>query len=360
MQQPKHYYPGLDVLRGIAILLVIGRHYFGFARFGWIGVDLFFVLSGFLITNGLLSTLGRPDFFRHFYRRRALRILPLYLLLLMLFYSFAPFVFTQKQPGSTFQYYVTNQAWFWTFTQNWLFVLKGVPPAPHLQHLWSLAVEEQFYLIWPVLIAVTVRLRIVRTFLCFLFATAFGYRLFVHFHPVGYQSFYYASVARFDALAAGAFLSVLHRRGVPFRPLLFYLFITAFAALWCIAWFGFANVDYNSPAFRTAGYSVSAVFFALLLQRMLAMKKDGKVLRALRYLGKISYGIYIYHVPVLFMGGYALSRLPFFHRNLVWQSVIPFICIAATLLISQMSYAYFERRFLRLKNTHDAAAKHGP
>ena len=148
------YYPALDVLRGIAILLVFFYHNFSFLQvfeFGWIGVDLFFVLSGFLITDILLSSQGGRNFFRNFYARRFLRIFPLYYITLIAFFLLAPYVFSQ-QNADVVTYYNTNQLWFWSHLQNWLFVNKGMSSSPMLSHFWSLAVEEQFYLFWPLII----------------------------------------------------------------------------------------------------------------------------------------------------------------------------------------------------------------
>ena len=134
------YYPGLDALRGIAILLVVMYHYFSFFRIGWIGVDLFFVLSGFLITSILLRSRSKPNFFRNFFVRRMLRIFPLYYFVLALFYLAAPYIFSAKGPQSVYDYYRYNWLWFSRFIQNWLIIQKGAPPEPYLLLFWSLAV----------------------------------------------------------------------------------------------------------------------------------------------------------------------------------------------------------------------------
>src|SRR5688572_1813273 len=148
------YYPSLDVLRGIAITIVFFYHTFHFIPifgFGWMGVDLFFVLSGFLITDLLLVTPKNGNYFRNFYMRRFLRIFPLYYLVLFVFFFLSPNFFS-PQNMHEFDFYHQNQFWFWTQLQNWFFVSKGLGPLPYVTHLWSLAIEEQFYLIWPVLL----------------------------------------------------------------------------------------------------------------------------------------------------------------------------------------------------------------
>src|SRR5687767_14913517 len=146
------YYPALDGLRGVAILLVVIYHNFGFisqSYFGWLGVDLFFVLSGFLITDILLRTVNDPKFLSNFYMRRVLRIFPLYYASLLLFlFIVAPLTSDKIE----WNYYQENQVYLWTYLQNWLYIFKEPGSAAILNHYWSLAVEEQFYIFWPLVI----------------------------------------------------------------------------------------------------------------------------------------------------------------------------------------------------------------
>ncbi len=106
------YYPALDTLRGVAISLVVIYHNFGFLkffRFGWMGVDLFFVLSGFLITDILLKQREKKSFLKNFYIRRILKIFPLYYLMLFGFFTLSPYLFSEKGADSTFYYYEENK-----------------------------------------------------------------------------------------------------------------------------------------------------------------------------------------------------------------------------------------------------------
>ena len=136
----------LDGVRGIAILLVILFHY-GYLGCGWIGVQLFFVLSGYLITSILVKDRGQPlkDYLKRFYWRRSLRIFPLYYL--YLFVILVAFVVLKIPPAFRDQW-----PFLFTYTYNVRHILPNYDGSELLIHLWSLSVEEQFYLIWPLLV----------------------------------------------------------------------------------------------------------------------------------------------------------------------------------------------------------------
>src|SRR4030095_2778309 len=145
----RQYYPALDGLRGLAILLVILYHNFSFINhffFAWLGVDLFFVLSGYLITSILLNSVNSPHYLKNFYAKRVLRVFPLYYLSLIIFLIIFPLLGIYK---SELKYYVDNQLWFWFYLQNWLLSFNFPTTGNFLNHFWSLGVEEQFYLAWP-------------------------------------------------------------------------------------------------------------------------------------------------------------------------------------------------------------------
>ena len=141
----------LDGFRGLAILLVVGYHYFNFFSFGWTGVDLFFVLSGFLITGKLVESLGAEHYFRTFYINRILRIVPLYYIILLLFFVLIPFLLPSFVSVS-FKELLHQQIYYWTFAVNIYDAVHGWPLNVTLIHFWSLACEMQFYLLWPFII----------------------------------------------------------------------------------------------------------------------------------------------------------------------------------------------------------------
>jgi peptidoglycan/LPS O-acetylase OafA/YrhL len=156
--------PALDGIRGLAVLGVMAEHYeirdwpwrAGFQspvwhaiQLGGVGVDLFFVLSGFLITGILLDTRSRSDYFRTFMLRRALRIFPLYYAALVVIFVLVPLTLPAEFPGTP----DAVQLWYWSYLVNFLLAAKGwAAGAPLGAHFWSLAVEEQFYLFWPLLV----------------------------------------------------------------------------------------------------------------------------------------------------------------------------------------------------------------
>jgi peptidoglycan/LPS O-acetylase OafA/YrhL len=210
--------PVLDGMRGIAVLCVMVLHFtlvdavtgterifFDVARVGWVGVDLFFVLSGFLITGILYDAKGGAHFFRNFYMRRVLRIFPLYYAFLFLVLVALPTVRpTAVVPGET-------QLWLWTYLSNILFARVGWEGVPgHTTHLWSLAIEEQFYMLWPLVVFFASRRRLVQICIgAIVFAELT--RIGLHYTAPNGIAGYALMPARIDALGVGALVAVLAR-----------------------------------------------------------------------------------------------------------------------------------------------------
>ena len=157
--KPKHLY-ALDGVRGIAILLVLFCHFFFISTpsnlyefvlqklgdYGNLGVDLFFVLSGFLITGILMDTKGKENYFKNFIIRRSLRIFPLYYFVLIIIFLIMPLFSIFN--GPLMDRVLEGEVYAWTYTYNFFIAEKQSWP-PFIGHFWSLAVEEQFYLVWP-------------------------------------------------------------------------------------------------------------------------------------------------------------------------------------------------------------------
>ena len=216
--------PALDGLRGVAVLLVLGFHFLHLdgreelpfdravlaaAGAGWCGVDLFFVLSGFLITGILLDAKGSEGWLSTFWTRRALRIFPLHYAYLAALFLVAPWLL----PAAGLAVPATTQAWFWTYSGNVLFALRGTfDGAPSFTaHLWSLAVEEQFYLVWPLVVALLTRRGVAWACLTAIAgAAALRFALLSH-GPELANAAYVLMPSRMDALAIGGLAATLAR-----------------------------------------------------------------------------------------------------------------------------------------------------
>jgi peptidoglycan/LPS O-acetylase OafA/YrhL len=205
--------PQLDAVRGIAILIVLVHNLHGFSsppfslvsNYGWMGVDLFFVLSGFLITGILLDSKSSENYFRNFYARRSLRIWPLYYSVLLLMFVILPLVRPQDAP----ELFQRSSPW-WSypfFLQNFLVAAPALAVGP-LGVSWSLAVEELFYLVWPFVVrfASTERLQWIAWVV--LLASPWLRLQFIAQHWIIYSN----PFCRLDGMMAGALLAILVRK----------------------------------------------------------------------------------------------------------------------------------------------------
>jgi len=353
------HYPGLDVLRGLAISIVVFYHNFGsvsFFRFGWLGVDLFFALSGFPITDLLLNSRDNKYYFRNFYIRRILRIFPIYYLVLIIFFSFSPILFSQKDPTSTFSYYNNNKVWFWSYFQNWLMVHKGPPPVPFLAHFWSLAIEEQFYLFWPLFVFFIKKLETLKKVIILLIGIAIVTRLCVWFqYPKEVEAFYCNTFTRMDSLLMGCLLAVHLIQGKAISQKVIKLVVLSFMTFILISLLFFGNIRQDNLLFPTIGYSLTAAFFCSLLY--LLIKHEAyllpwlKHLKPLSFMGKISYGMYVYHLPIYLILGYLLSGIlsSYFNSSFNHALFLSALSILLTIIASTASFYLLEKPILNLK-----------
>lgn len=355
---PTNYYPGLDGLRGISCLIVVLTHNFGFSNFfeyGWLGVDLFFVISGFLITTILMNTVDSKNYLKNFYLRRLLRIFPLYYLVLIIFIIILPQLNSFKDHLS---YFTQNQWWFWLYAQNWLLIFNFPREADYLNHFWSLAVEEQFYIIWPfivlwlktprrliifILIAL-IGLFLVRSFLWYLKIDHFNYTVFYRF-------------TRIDGIFIGSLCAMIYK----IRRNLISNNIAVAACILAVLNFSFYFVNklngFNFPYLAYIGYTTFSGLLGLLLNEVIQNKSKWFqyifTFPFLRFIGKISYSLYAIHWPVflltrksfitLFQKTFGLSLAPSVYAASFCATLVGFI-------LSVISYYYFERKFLNLKN----------
>jgi peptidoglycan/LPS O-acetylase OafA/YrhL len=365
----REHIPQLDGIRGLAILMVLVhhftedrsrltgwvRHVFLAADAGWVGVDLFFVLSGYLITRILLSTKDSPRYFRVFYGRRALRIFPLYYAVLAAALLVLP-RFVVRTPA--YDALLNRQVFLWTYLSNWVadtFNCEYVA----LKHFWSLSVEEQFYLVWPALIYFTSK-RQARILCWVAIAGAPLVRLALAASGHAFAG-YFVTPGRADALSLGALVAIegagrlmpLARRAAPF--LASAMAVLTMAGAWKVAIEN--DLTPSAMAAKSIGLSLVSFSAAALLVLVLSPETPGWVTspfrsRTLRWIGQISYGIYVFHyllqpalqrlVPAAMLRSALGSDLAAVVATLVVGSVVS---IAAAAL----SWHLFEKRILRLK-----------
>lgn len=346
--------PFLDGFRGLAILLVLLYHCFidfTLAKFGWIGVDIFFVLSGFLITGILIDTKEKPNYFKNFFIRRALRIFPLYFLFLSIIFI----VFPQFAPSvlGDMSYYKDNQIWYWTYLQNWLLSFEGFPENYSLHHLWSLAVEEQFYLIWPVLVFFTPSNKL-KLLTCILIFLSFVFRMKAYQLGFIFPYSYVNTFSRMDALLLGGLVYMLNRDHQELiKKYLVYVMILSTIIVVGFIIYKKSLYFWDLPYIYTFIDLSIATFLAILCSKLSIADKLKVIFQHhfLRWLGKYSYGIYIFHYPLLFI--LTLLLLPSlnstFHQALLSKFLVGCICILASCLLAYISFNFFEKHFLTLK-----------
>lgn len=342
---PAPHLPVLDGLRGLAILLVLFSHWvndlphrlFPYGTSGWCGVDLFFVLSGFLITNGLLASRTSINYFSSFYSKRLLRIFPVYYLALLAYFILLPLCLPGMPRPDAY-----DRVFYWFYLNNWAAFLH-LPNAPFIGHFWSLAVEEQFYLLWPVVVLLVRPRR-----LCHIAATCVVVapllRAALVLRHVTEETIDRNTFCRMDTLMLGVLCSLLlsdtllRERLQRALPLLAASCALLLSTPWLL--FGF---KYQGHRMLTAGVTMLDLGCAcLLLCCVLAPARFSLLQTApLRTLGRWSYGIYVYHLGFAYMA----HRLPIFGTG------IQRFCLQILLAVAGagLSYVLYEKPFLSLK-----------
>jgi peptidoglycan/LPS O-acetylase OafA/YrhL len=315
-------------------------------------VDLFFVLSGFLITGILVDSRSNENYWSSFYKRRVLRILPLYFFVVTV--TWLTIIFIEKAPERLQGY--DSFAWFFTFTPNIAMSLKNDwlyhSHVFNLNHLWSLAVEEQFYLLWPFIVrflplrwlaVLCVALIYVSTPLRFWVDELVGMK----FSPASYV----LPFTRMDGLAAGSFLAVFFRLDlqsfIPFDKWL--------VRIVC-CWTGWEIAQIFLHGTENRLYTLSALFFASLLYLSLNTDPRALVRRVcenafLRDLGKYSYGLYVFHLmfEYAWLEGFGKRLLASDLHPAVGQTTYILLAFGGTYLLARLSWALIEKPFLSLK-----------
>jgi peptidoglycan/LPS O-acetylase OafA/YrhL len=340
--------PQLQAVRGIAILLVIGSHASGkypslhlqrlFSN-GWMGVDLFFVLSGFLITGILLDTKASGDYFKNFYARRCLRIWPLYYGALFLMFVVVPLL----RPSEAATVFEPRSSPWWAYL---LFMQNFLVPVPTMATgllgvTWSLAIEEQFYLVWPVVVRYCSRAQIRRVAIAVVCLSP-ALRLYLSIHHVNIYSNIFC---RLDGLMAGALLALIVR-SEDFRPS--NLVKAAWIGLCLVVPLALITEAINA---RWIVFSLTALASACFLylalfcshRAFLAVMKT----RLIVYTGSISYGLYLLHkIPFDVAQTFRLDRHPLL--------ALP-VALLASYVMAAFSWNVLEKPFLRLKRFFEPA-----
>ena len=335
----------MDGFRGLAVLAVLVFHNYR-VPLGWVGVDLFFVLSGFLITRILLVSKARSDYFRSFYVRRALRIFPVYYLLLLVAYCVDPAV--------------GHRVWWFAAYLSDFTPLFPDMAVRALHHTWSLAVEEQFYLLWPLLIwvcpgrwlsAVCVALLVLveLTRVC---AVPLGASVaFVN----------YNIATRCDGLLVGAWLAAQVVHGVRPNPgnIRVSRAVLAGALLVIAALIATRKFSVSqNPNVWMQGLGMWAVAFGACAAVWLGMAGEvGRFgyavlqFKPLVYVGRISYGLYLWHQPILI---WAKER--FFEPSSLREHLLLGTSVSVvSLLVAMLSFRYFEAPILSLRRARQTA-----
>ena len=320
---PLGYQPGLDALRALAIVPVVLFHAFIWPAGGYLGVDLFFVLSGFLITTLLVEEQRRHGDIRLllFYLRRALRLVPALWVMIAVVTGFV-----LASSGSIRHRDLAGAVEGLTYTEN---IFDVDSSANYFSHLWSLGVEEQFYIVWPVLLIVGMRFLPRGALFAAGFALAAlaaGVRLLVI--PEAWSL-----SMRFDSILIGCAAALLYQR-VPS--------VRALGGRFALAAIGVLIVFFVVGRWDVAGRWTTTAFSLAAAVAVLGVL-DGRAPSPLVFLGRISYAVYLWHIPVIRIT--SDSRLP----DTVGENGARVFAIAATLLLATASYYVVEEPFLRRK-----------
>lgn len=358
LAQPYTYIAELDGIRALAILAVMACHSAPMlaqlgvdkiARFGWIGVDVFFVLSGFLITRILLEAKGSTNYFKDFYLKRALRIWPVYFVLLLVTFIGLPLII-DKVPGLLKIHHpdvLPPRIAYIFFVQN--FFGEAAFKSIFLGVTWSLAVEEQFYLLWPFIVS-AFGTRSLRNILLGLLVLSPGFRWLGAEMGFSNYSLYVFPLFRFDGLALGSFIAVAYRekwfdRVKATKAGLALLAVGSVGSAIFIPAEVFDNpapiLAYSFLALFSAGLLTLALYLPATNWMQVALRSSG-----FRYIGRISYCLYLVHYPIFVF----LYSKAFRNRVHVPDVAMVVIAFAAAIITATASWYFLESPILRFKS----------
>jgi len=378
--------PALDGVRGLAISLVMAVHLFsnplpwgGFFQntfkqllsYGALGVEVFFVLSGFLITGILQDSRTRPGYFKNFYMRRCLRIFPLYygVLALVALWAFGLPTLVQLEPPtlSDMQRLQDIQGWLWSYGLNvyiWVHDVSAWTQLPYVAHFWSLCVEEHFYVFWPLVVFFFPRKPLMYVSLGMVAFSMFA-RMYMYATDANPLAIYVLTFCRLDALCLGSLLALAVRGecrpeedmrwmrkaahgllggGALFIVVSFFVTLGNKESLLWVVMKPLRETAFNvvfagicACALVAGPRSLTAVFFCS---------------SPLRFLGRYSYGLYVYHAMLasyfVRQDGHSFVKqwLP---NDVAAACVLGGLGCVASCLIALLSFHVYEKHFLKLK-----------
>lgn len=369
--------PGLDGLRAIAFLLVFACHT-DYILVGWTGVLLFFVLSGFLIT-GILNKmkarfLGR-DFFVKFYGRRFLRIFPLYYLYLFLMMGVVALLLNAGYRINYMNEFYRQVPYAFVYLYNFFYASSAFAQHKFIDHFWSLSVEEQFYIFWPLLIFLTPERWQKRLFLAVIILTPFFRLATTHALRSGLFPFFTSDIpiglyplpwTHLDAFAMGAYISryEIPKPKLQLALLLIFVPLVGFASQYLSSGtltpsgtlMDLTSLGYRFPIANALkhiwGYSLLNYLFAVLIY---CVAREGSFTRLLEwpllaYLGKISYGMYVFHFSMIWFAARIRDVAPI-SEDLA-KPLTALIAFGLTFALAWLSYRFIERPILNLKDRY--------
>lgn len=367
--------PGLDGLRAVAFFLVFLCHT-NVLIVGWVGVLLFFVLSGFLITGILIEmkeNLNTKAYFIKFYGRRFLRIFPLYYFYLFLMLALAYWLYSIDYRPNRMMEYFQQVPYALAYVYDFFCASKWYNDSIFINHFWSLSVEEQFYIFWPLMILLTPKKAYKKLFIVSIIAGPifrmglsylYNHQVFWFLGPDPASGIYSLPFSHIDAFGFGAYISQyrIPKARQQFWILLFALPIIGFVTQYISTGsFGFlSGLGFPFPIAngykQIWGYSLLNYFFMITIY---SVAREGLFNRFLelswmKYLGKISYGLYVYHFVLIFFASRIQDWIPISYELNQWLSGIP--ALAATILAAALSYKYIEKPFLSLKDKYFSSA----
>jgi peptidoglycan/LPS O-acetylase OafA/YrhL len=359
------HFNNIDVLRGYAILSVVIFHCVqsmgltenrvaNYTSIGAFGVDLFFVISGFLITDILIKTVNNRDYFKNFYGRRILRIFPLYYGFLLLFIFILPHFFHKLGDLYDGVLLYKYQVWYWLYIPNTALGLH--PEKIVFPHLWSLAVEEQYYMIWPLFVWLF-SFRNLKAILITVIILSFSLRCYFVVHEYDPYFLWTFTPIRLEAIAIGSLLSICYNE----NNVIYYEWRKLFTAIIIVLVTALLVFVYTKRFFEYAlsiqsvGILLMDILFGCVLIKSISSGEYKKTFfnKMLKNIGKFSYSIYIFHMLVLTEVLIAIKKIELKYNTKFSNGVKGASILCATLAFSYIiafaTWNLYEKHFIKLK-----------